>query len=58
MKTQACIYNAETTIITSEDRKKYVLFYDSKPMDGLALLALHNTIEKIGKNKPTLPNRY
>ncbi len=41
---QPCIYNSETTIVTSEDRQKFVKFFDFKPMSGIELEVLIKTI--------------
>jgi hypothetical protein len=56
--TQSCIYNPETTIVTSQEREKYVLFFDFKPMSGIELEILIKTIHNIGKKETLLPNRY
>ena len=34
------------------------MFENTKPIDGVAKKALENTILKLGKREPTLPNRY
>lgn len=49
--TQPRIYNNNSTIITSEDRKKYVSFFDFKPMNRVEL---NNLINQSNNNYITL----